>query len=123
MGAGGGRPSTTPKDQKQTFSASDPEVEQGHNGAAAVTAPDSSKKATSRLTDRPKDELVTGVGPSFDAVSSRRPGGWNTDELVIGLTSASSLRPPWREWSTSSISWSANKYVPSFVVDPEAPKQ
>ena len=121
MGTGGGRPSTTPQGQKWTLSESEPEVAQGHNGATAVDDPDPSKKTTI-CPDKPKDELVTGLGPYFGASSLRRPAGWDKDEMVVGLTNASSLHLPCQTWSTSSTSWSMDKYVPSFVVDPEAPK-
>ena len=121
MGAGGGLPSTTSQGQKRTSNESGPEVAQGDNGATAVDDPDPSKKTTIRL-DKPKDELVTGLGPYFGASSLRRPAGWGKDEMVVGLTTVSSLHLPCQTWSTSSTSWSMDKYVPSFVADPEAPK-
>ena len=95
---------------------------EARDSAAAVIFPGPCKKATSRLEEDPREELVTGLSFSVDATSSRRPSGQVnvTEELVIGLTNASSLHPPWPVWSTSKEA--TNKYAPSFVPDPEAPK-
>ena len=95
---------------------------EARDSVAAVLVLGPCEKTTSFLEEDPREELVTGLSFSVDASSSQRPSGQVsvTEELVIGLTTASSLHPPWPVWSTSKEA--TNKYAPSFVPDPEAPK-
>ena len=113
----------TPHHPKQTPSSSEPLLAaEACGGAAAVLVLGPCEKTTSFLEEDPREELVTGLSFSIDASSSRRPSRQAsvTEELVIGLTTASSLHPPWLVWST--FKEATNKYAPSFVPDPEAPK-